>query len=413
MKRRDFLKKAMLGTCGGAIHQILKPAGSMLAWADPLRISSSGSSVMVVINLAGGASYNTAPLYDGTYRDKNPTVSYSPETSIPLSAAQGLHPALTAMKGAWDIGNLALINMVGYPNPNRSHAESTDIWFRGAREMKGDSTGWAARLTCQLGGLFSGVSLAGSNTLVSGECNPPRALEGLTNVGENNMYGGQFGEWLRLTRENLMFDHAPITNNRLGLVKNRMDIVSSSLKVLRDEAETITLPTTTNSFPANANGFVGRCRDATKLIASSKLGVRFIYLEKGGFDTHSQEKPRLTELLTDINNGLTPMIEALQALGRWQDVTIITMSEFCRTFENGSAGTDHGHSGPMFVMGGKVAGGIKSPQPTANQTNLYDYYRDYSVDFRQIFKETVAQMGLNADAIFPEQISYANLKIFA
>jgi uncharacterized protein (DUF1501 family) len=410
--RRKFVKNALLGTCGAAIHQVMSPLNSgFMAWADPVPRAFSSSPILILVNLAGGASYNVAPLYDGTYRDKNPTVSYGPDSSLALSADQGLHPSLLTFKSAWDEGNLALLNMVGYPNPNRSHAESTDIWFKGIRNGNGDQSGWAARMTCQLGNLFAGVSLGGSRLLVQGDCNPPRAFEGLASLGENDLHGSDIGEWLRMTRANMMVDHIPPSNGNFAFVKQQMDNLQASLDLVKKETA-ITLPTIQNPFPQNMSGFQRSCRDAALLSAARSLSVRFIYLERGGFDTHANEKPSLTGNLNDINTGLRSLVQTLKALDRWRDTVIVTMSEFCRTFENGSAGTDHGHAAPLFVMGGAVKGGIKSPVPSAAQTRQREYYHDYSVDFRQVFKEVVGNMGLNADAIFPEQISFSNLGLF-
>jgi uncharacterized protein (DUF1501 family) len=402
---------AMTGTCGAALHQVTHPFGSLIAYADPILQIANTNRTLILINLAGGASYNVAPLYDGTYRDKNPTISYGPENSIALSGEQGLHPSLTGLKSAWDTGNLALLNLVGYPNPNRSHAESTDIWFRGTRAGSAGQEGWAARMTCQMGNIFAGVSLAGSNTLVQGECNPPRALDNLQSLGERDLHDREFSDWLRITRDKVIETALPSPNANYGFVRSQMDSLRQSLDILRAESQ-VQLPTIATPFPEDMSSFQQACRDAARLVAARSLQTRFIFLEHGGFDTHSDERPRLTELLSDINIGLVSLIETLKALGKWNDVVIVTMSEFSRTFENGSAGTDHGHAAPMFVLGGGIKGGIKTPVPSAQVTASDGYYSDIHVDFRQVFQETLMWMGLDAARIFPETISYTNLGIY-
>ena len=409
--RRRFMKMAMAGTCGAALHQVMQPLGSFCAYADPMLQASNTDRIMILVNLAGGASYNVSPLYDGTYRSQNPTISYGPENSIPLSAEQGLHPSLTALKSVWDLNNLALLNLVGYPYPNRSHAESTDIWFRGTRTSTQSQEGWAARMTCQMGNIFAGISLAGSNLLVQGQCNPPRALDSLQSLGERDLHWGDFAEWLRVTRDKVLANSAPPPNASYGFVKGQMDTMQQSLETLRKESQ-VSLPTIANPFPQNMSGFQRACQDAARLVAARSLQTRFIYLQQGGYDTHSGERTRLTQLLTDLNVGLRGLVQTIQALGRWNDVVIVTMSEFCRTFENGSEGTDHGHSAPMFIMGGGIKGGIKTPVPSATQTASDAYYSDIHVDFRQVFQETVAWLGLDAAGIFPERISFTNLGMF-
>jgi uncharacterized protein (DUF1501 family) len=171
------------------------------------------------------------------------------------------------------------------------------------------------------------------------------------------------------------------------------------VKIIQEETAR-PLPTIANPFVNE--GFSNACRDAAKLIAAPSLGVRFIYLQMGGFDTHSGELQRLSELLDDVNSGLRSLIQTVRALGRWNDVMVATMSEFCRTFENGSAGTDHGEEAPLMLMGGSINGRVVNPTPTPAKIQAAgSFLYGYQVDFRQIYKEVVGQMGFNADMIFP------------
>jgi uncharacterized protein (DUF1501 family) len=360
---------------------------------------------MIVINLSGGASLNIAPLYSGVYRDKNPTVSFGPEESLPLSSQQGLHPSLTAFNSVYSEGRLALINMVGYPNPNRSHAESAEIWFRGGA-TNGGMGGWGARLTAQMASTFGGISLAGSNVLVQGDVNPPRALGDLNNFGEYGFWGDNNTSWLREARTNARIASGMSQAESQQFVRSEMDKLESSLDTIRDATE-VSPPGT---FPNG--GFGSMCRDAAKLVAATQLGTQFIYLELGGFDTHSDERDALTNRLNELNGGVGALVNSLKQMGRWGSTTIVTMSEFGRTCgENGSGGTDHGHCNAMFVMGGAVVGGIKTPPPTDSEI-AYDYLRDYHVHFGQPFREIVAAMGYNPEAIFPSTSASNHLGLF-
>jgi uncharacterized protein (DUF1501 family) len=140
--------------------------------------------------------------------------------------------------------------------------------------------------------------------------------------------------------------------------------------------------------------------------------VKLIYLSIGGFDTHSGERTAMTNLMNNLNGGLSALIRTAKALNRWDDVTIITMSEFSRTFENGSAGTDHGHAGAMFMLGGQVQGGVHTPAPTAAETARGAYYNEFHVDFREVFRSAIDHMGYNGAAVFPEPIRYRGLQLF-
>ncbi len=406
--RRDFLRVLGAGTCGALIHQALTPYDSMMAYAFPANAAALGPvPVMIVVNMAGGCSLNISPLYTGVYRDRNPTISYGPENSLALTSEQGLHPSLTGFKSVYDEGHLALINMVGYPNPNRSHAESAEIWFRGGRDNSAAvSGGWGARLTAQMGSTFGGISLAGSNVLIQGEVNPPRALGDLDNFGEYSFWGENNTSWLREARTNNRIDSILSSNEPQQFVRGQMDKLDSSMQTI----QSATQGNPPGTFPNT--GFGGMCKDAARLINAPQLGVQFIFLELGGFDTHSGERQALTNRLNELNGGITALVSSIKAMGRWNSTTIITMSEFGRTIgENGSQGTDHGHGNAMFVLGGAVNGGIKTPAPNASEL-AGDYISGYHVHFAQPFRETVAAMGLDPNAVFPAASSSNYLGLF-
>ncbi len=411
IKRRDFLKMAAVGTCGAAIHNVMSPFGGLLAFADPG--AQANGMTLILVNLAGGASYNITPPSHDAYKAKMPTVY--PSAALALNSEQGLHPSLTAFKQIYDEGRLGLINMVGHMNENRSHEESTEIWMRGILNgSPANSSGWFARLACQMGGFLSAVSLSGSKLLIQGSCNPGKSLGNLSSFGEDSFWGGTSGtKWLRDIREGVITT-ANTPSGESGLYVTGAMVNLQSLLATIQQQTNITLPVT---FPTT--GFGNQCRDAAKLVAASGLGVKLIYLEKGGFDTHSNEGSSLTSLLNDINGGISALTNCLKALGVWDKVIIMTMSEFSRTFENGSAGTDHGHAAPMFVMGGSVNGGVKTPTPTPAVINAAgQYFKDSQihVDFRQAFKEAVIKMGQDPNAIFTEPFTntaYSNLGLFS
>lgn len=404
LHRRDFLRFCSAGACAGVASKFVQPLGGMVAYAQ----SAPSSRVMVVVSLDGGCSYNITPPYNSTYRDRNPNVSYGPENSLPLTGDQGLHPSLAGIRPLYDEGALAVINMVGYPNENRSHAESADIWRSGLRNM-GTSVqgGWAARMTCQSPSMFAGVSFAGSNLLIEGDCNPPRAIGDLNSLGENDFWSaGTRPEWIRISRARVMGANPVPATGALAKVSGAMSRVEAAAETLREQTE-INLPV---NFPNT--GFGRACADAARIIAARQLGTQFIMLSMGGFDTHSNERPNLTNLLNQLNGGLTALVACCKALGRWGDVMILTMSEFCRTHENGSEGTDHGHAGPMLAMGGLVKGGLKTPSPTDAESASGAYFRGYHVDFREVFGAAVRSLGYNSASVFPEGYAVQGLDLF-
>lgn len=402
--RRKFLKMISAGTCGAALHNVLSPYAGMLAYAAPAGTAAlmGPNPVFILVNLAGGASYNITPIYHGTFRDKMPTLSYSESQSIPLTPEQGLHPALSSLLPIYQEGKLALLNLVGYPNPNRSHAESTDIYFGGARQVSAlvSQTGWAARLQCQLASSLSAISLGGTNLLIEGDCKPvPRSFGDLSNLTDGSLQGDTNESTLiRMTKDSMLATAPAPKNERQAKVRDAMIDWDSSVAYLGQYLRAVPSGA---SFPNT--DFGRRCRDAARLLNSPQVPVRFIYLETGGYDTHEGERNALTSRLQELGGGLSALINAAKLANRWNDVCIVTMSEFSRTFENDSGGTDHGHAAPMFVIGGGVNGGrIVSPTPSVAQTNANGYYRDIHIHFVQVFSEVIRAMGYDAARVFLE-----------
>ncbi len=414
MNRRGFLSTVCAGTCGAAIHQASYGGSGMFAYGAPpvMGAMSAPGSVFILVNLAGGCSYNITPIYHAAWRDRNPTISRGPENSLALNGEQGLHPAFTYLKQIYDEGNLALINGVGLPSQSRSHDEATTQWFRANGQGGNADGGWAARLTSQAAGsLFSGISLAGTNDLIRGGTNPPRALSDLANFGEDRLYWND--EWtgfFRDTRDSVMAQSSTQQTDGMQFVKSSMENIQRSLEIIKAETSR-PLPGIPDAFPNT--GFARACQDAAKLIAAPALGVRFIFLQQGGYDTHSNEINSHNNLFGQLHGGLRSLIQTAKALGRWNDVSIATMSEFCRTVENGNGGTDHGAKAPLMLMGGDVAGRVVNPAPSDAEIRAAgSFLSGYDVDFRQIYREAVTRMGFNADLIFPNTISFSPLGLF-
>jgi uncharacterized protein (DUF1501 family) len=414
--RRTFLKGLAATTCGSCVHAISPFSnGGYIAWAAPEPAQSGvlANPLLILVNLDGGCSYNITPIYTGAFRDRNRRISYGPENSIPLTGDQGLHPSLTGLKPVWDEGKLAVLNLVGLNDPTgvtRSHDEGANIKLTGitnvAEVKAGLKPGWVVNMSAHFGEPFSGITINSSRSSLMGGSNPPLSINTLDTLGETTFIRQEVGDWTRWTRSAILDagirDPAPIPPNQ-AMIRNTMAKVDRDFAELGRQIAPVTLPTVANPFDLtqDASGFIRACRDAARLAITTSLKVRFIYLEHRGFDTHGDEKGPLTDLLNTLNKGLTPLIQTLKASGRWDSSVIATLTEFGRTHENGTAGSDHGASTSMFVMGGKVKGRQVNPVPSVTQINRGDFFTDAAIDFRPVFGEIVTAMGLNKDAIFP------------
>jgi uncharacterized protein (DUF1501 family) len=399
--RREFLKILAAGTCGGIAHQLLAPANGFLAYADPLAANING--VFVLFNFAGGVSYNLTPVYNSQYRARNPNISFSESESIVLNSTQGLHPALTSLQPIWNDGQLAVLNLIGAgPGHSRSHDEATKQWHTGISGSMNAAVGWGAKLTSQLQSAFGGISFSGTNDLVRGGSNPPRVLSSLSSLGENRVfYSTDDSLQLQIARTNLVAQGNTPTNPSHEHTRESIIQLQSNIELLRQYAN-MTLPV---SFPNTSLG--RKFADAARLIAAGPaLNVKLIYIEQGGYDTHSDERTVLTNNLTQFNAAVGAFISCMKAMNKWDDVVIANMSEFTRTMENSSMGTDHGLAGPQLILGGKVKGGQKTPAPTATEIANREFIRETHGTFAQVFSEIVQEfLGLDSSTIFNGDIS--------
>jgi uncharacterized protein (DUF1501 family) len=269
-------------------------------------------------------------------------------------------------------------------------------------------------MSAHFGEPFSGIAINSSRSSLMGGNNPPLSITTLDELGETQFIRTEVGDWTRFTRNAVMSAGDQAQSLNQAMIRTTMTNVDNAFAELGRQIQPVTLPTIANPFDLtqDASGFIRACRDAAKLIVASPLRVRFIYLEHRGFDTHGEEKNMLADLLNTLNNGITPLIQTIKAVGRWNDTVIATLSEFCRTHENGTGGSDHGAAGPMLVMGGKVKGRQVSPVPTVTQINQGDYFNDASIDFRHVFREIIVAMGLLPEEIFPYNVTQRALGLF-
>jgi uncharacterized protein (DUF1501 family) len=374
-----------------------------MAFADPLLGTAANNRVFVLFNFSGGISYNLLPIYHGKYRDRNPTISYGPENSLAMNSTQGFHPALTALKSVYDDGQLAALNLIGCgPRQSRSHDEATVQWHTQQSSAMGSAQGWGAKLTSQLQSAFGGVSMAGSNSLVKGGTNPPRVLASLSSLGEKEIFYSQNdAKQLQLVRTNLVAQSTAATNVSQEYVTESILKLQSNVELLKQYA-TMQLPVT---FPNTGLG--RKFADAARLIAAGPaLNVKFIYLDQGGYDTHAGERTRLTQNLQEFNAAISAFVGCMRTMGRWNDVVLANMSEFTRTMENSSQGTDHGMAGPQMILGGLVKGGQKTPVPTEAEVGNSEFIRSSHGTFAQVFGEIVGEfLELDAGKIFDGDIA--------
>ncbi|NEU10379.1 DUF1501 domain-containing protein [Flavihumibacter sp. R14] len=373
MKRRDFIKSSTLASAGAVlIPSFLKPFEAMAL--DQL----SGYKSLVVIQLSGGNDgLNTIVPYGmDAYYENRKTIAIPREQIIRLNDIQGLNPAMSALKDIYDQGWMSIINSVGYPNPDRSHFRSMDIWQTASDADQFLSTGWIGRYldsscsTCQQS--YTALEVDDSLSL---------AMKGINRKGIALKDPGQL---YRNTREPFfrdVLDHHDqnLTEDNLGYLYKTMIETASSAAHIEKTSRTYK---STAIYPQTA--FASQLRTVAKFI-NSGLNTRVYYVSLSGFDTHVGQKVQQGRLLKQYAEGVAAFIGDLKKSGRLDDTLVMTFSEFGRRVEqNASNGTDHGTANNLFVFGGKLKkAGIYNEAP--DLANLSDGDLKHSIDFREVY----------------------------
>ncbi|BBM86987.1 DUF1501 domain-containing protein [Candidatus Uabimicrobium amorphum] len=380
MNRRDFIKIAGLSLI----------APQLLAQkTDP----TINSKTLVLLELKGGNDgLNTVvPYSDEKYYKLRPQLAVRREQVLQLSPELGLNPVMEKFMPIWQEKELAVICGVGYPEPNRSHFRSIEIWETGSDSNDYLQDGWIARLFEESD---PGKLLADGIILGNNEGGPLAGLN-MRNIFMRNPK--QFFQQAKKLKEL----QAKTNNNALKhLLKVQQDIHTAAQDL---EKKVMENSMAGSQFPPSQ---IGKQLQIAANIITSDTPVAVIKVSHGGFDTHSGQRAKHDRLLQQLSNALHSFRKTLIEKGKWNDTLVMTYSEFGRrAYENGSKGTDHGTAAPHFMMGGKVRGGIYGKQPELTELKKGDLV--YHVDYRSMYS-TVANKWWNVSNDFSKDYEMIN-----
>ena len=324
--------------------------------------------------------------------------------AIDLDGFYGLHPALAPLKPLWDMGILAPVHAVGSPSSTRSHFDAQDYMESGTPDQKGTRDGWVNRYlalkgTCEAGcardvarSPFRAVAIAQQT---------PRMLEGPSpTIAMNSL--NEFS--VRAAGPAVDRLEALYRTGTADVIHAAGGEMFEAVKILRAANPQQYLPRNGATYPGSPFG--QRLRQIAQLLKAD-VGLEVAFADVGGWDTHVNQGGSTGQLAQRLDDFARSIAALVTDLGdQMSDVTIMTMSEFGRTVrQNGSGGTDHGHAGALFVIGGDVKGRkVYGRWPGLEPEQLYEG-RDLGLttDFRSVFGE-VASRHLGAsriDALFP------------
>ena len=392
ISRRKFLKLTTGAVAVGAAANFLTL--DEIAEAAINRPLAAGTPILVMVTLYGGNDgLNTViPYKDPVYFSSRPSISYKAETMLPLDAELALNPSMTGIKSLWDQKKVAIIRGVGYPKPDHSHFSSMAKWQTASPE-KHISSGWLGRwldsqpedpmLAISLGSVLPPL-LAGNK--ISGSALP---LGGL--VIPKGTFATQCIQLSTPAKADSKLLAAAATSMR-----NLFSVSTSIQPVLKSPAPVAVDLPTANGGNAGGDSNLSQQLDVVAKLIAAGSPTKVWSVSLGGFDTHANEANAQAELLGVVSSGITRFMSQLKSTTRSNDVTVVVYSEFGRRVKgNASQGTDHGTSGPMFVIGERVNGGFYGDQPSL--TKLIDGDLAVTTDFRDVYA-TILESVLKSPA---------------
>jgi uncharacterized protein (DUF1501 family) len=349
---------------------------------------SNKDRVLILVELKGGNdSLNMViPYANAIYMQLRPTIGIKTEDVIKIDSQQGLHPSLAPLVPVWEKNELAIVQGVGYPEPNLSHFRSIDIWNTASKSKEYLTDGWLARVIKNGLQAKSGKAFTSEGVLIGINEQGPLAGAQAVSLKQAETFVNQ---------SRLAMPAELTANASLAHIMGVEQAIVDAANGLR--AEKYAFKT---EFPNG--GFGQSVQSAAQIVAGQrgKAGVPVIVLSLGSFDTHINQTGNHANLLKQLGEGLAALRLALQEVGAWDRTLVMTYSEFGRRArQNQSNGTDHGTAAAHFVMGGAVKGGLVGQAPDLsrldNTQNLL-----YTTDFRQL-QATVAKgwWGINPDAV--------------
>lgn len=383
LTRRELLAKGTMIAVGLSTPRWLAAVahGDLIRAAGGRKVDPD--NILVVCQLSGGNDgLNTVvPFADPLYAKARPTLALKGDEVLHLNEAMGLHPTMGGLATLYKEGKVAIVQNVGYPNPNRSHFKSMDIWQSASPDAK-LPFGWIGRsmderLAQQM---YNPVACVGLSTerplaLQAKDASIP-CFASLADI--KSLVGNADAEKLLRQIQGRDAEQGSAIRtiqdaNRAAL--DAMNLLNAKL----DSAK----PKQTYGENRFGRGFA----QISQLLMASPQ-TRVVYFSHGGFDTHSRQKDAHAKLMQEFSDAVLAFQREMEAAGLDKKVTLLVFSEFGRRVEeNGSLGTDHGEAAPMFLIGSRVKGGFHGPNPDLANLSRGDV--PWKTDFRSVYATTL------------------------
>lgn len=382
IKRREFLQVGSLATASLFVPKFMKAFEAKNA-VPP------GNKVVVVLQLSGGNDgLNTViPIRNDIYYSSRPKLGIDKMKALAITDEVGLHPELTAFADAFHNGDMGIMNSVGYPNPDRSHFRSMDIWQSGSASNQYINTGWIGRyLDAQCNGCGKPTQALEIDDMLSLALKGEN-MNGLALKDPKRLFGTSNEKYFKdiSSKHEDHHDEQPVEY----LYKTMAETLSSADYIFKESK----MHPSMGDYP-NTN--LGKDLKTVASLIFSDINTKVYYVSLGSFDTHVNQEQQQQRLFKEMNDAVAAFIKDLKANNRFNDVLMFTFSEFGRRVsQNASGGTDHGTANNMFLIGGGLQQkGLVNAMPDLHDLDQGDL--KYKVDFKNVYA-TVLNKWLGAD----------------
>lgn len=396
--RRSFLR-ASLGSSALVSLGLHVPAFlARSAQAAAAQGNDPTGNVLVVLQLSGGNDgLNTVvPYSDPEYAKNRITLRQQPNQVLKINDEIGLHPQLGGFAGLLEEQRLAIVQGVGYPNPDRSHFRSMDIWHSAQPEVAKPVDGWLGRCQehfPQSNGRDVPALHLGDNELPLALVSQTRPIPSVKSLESFRLRTAGGAAPLAALRE--------LAGAPRSAPGSLLDFLQQSTLTAYSSSEQVQESLREDSSPVKYPGFglAQRLKSVAQLIDAG-LGTRIYYVSLDGFDTHANQAQGHAALLNELAESVKAFQADLAHRGHVDRVLTLSFSEFGRrVHENASQGTDHGAAAPLFLIGGRVQSGLIGKQPSLSDLDGEGDLK-FHTDFRQVYAAILDRwLGCSSEAV--------------
>lgn len=382
IKRKEFLHLGSLATASLMLPKFLK------AFEKPSMVPP-GNKVLVVLQMSGGNDgLNTViPVRNDVYYKLRPKLGIEKDKALLITDEVALHPALAGFKELFDDGSLGIMNCVGYPNPDRSHFRSMDIWHTASDSRNYVYTGWLGRyLDAQCHNCDKPTQALEIDDVLSLALKGDE-MKGIALKDPQRLYNTSHQKYFK----EVLADHkSSATEQPVDYLYKTMAETLSCADYIFQQSK---LRPSSQQYPKTE---LAKSLQTIASLIFSDINTKVYYVSLGSFDTHVNQQGQQQRLFAEMSDAIKSFVADLKSNNRFEDVLVMTFSEFGRRVsQNASGGTDHGTANNMFLIsGGLKQKGLINPMPDLD--DLIEGDLKYKIDFKEVYA-TVLNKWLSAD----------------